>query len=60
MNMFLWLLDFVTLSNIFFRSFSILVYNATIISLWIIVYYLIIANAGLRPSLIIRQYTIHL
>ena len=43
--MFLWLFDFVTPSNIFFRSFSILVYNNTIISLRLIVYYLIIANS---------------
>ena len=60
MNMLLWLLDFVTPLNKFFRSFSILVYNNTIISLRLIVYYLIIANSGLRPSLAIRQYTIRL
>ena len=36
--------------SIFFQNFSILVYNNTIISLRLIVYYLIIANSGLRPS----------
>ena len=36
MNMFLWLLDFVTSLNNFFRSFSILVHNNTIISLRLI------------------------
>ena len=61
MSMFLWLLDFVTPSNNFFRSFSMLVYNNTIIFLRLIEYYLIIANSGLRPSFAsIRQYTIHL
>ena len=56
MNMLLWLHDFVTLSNnVFIRSFSILVYNDTIISLRLIVYYLIIANSGLRPSFAICQ-----
>ena len=53
--MFLWLLDFVRPSNNFFRSFSILVYNNTIVSLRLIVYYLIIANSGLRPSFPIYQ-----
>ena len=48
MNMFWWLLDFVTPSkNNFFPSFSILVYDNTIISLRLIIYYLIIANSGL-------------
>ena len=51
MNMFLWLLDFVRPSNNFVQSFSILVYNNTIIvSLRLI---------ALR-SLSIRQYMIHL
>ena len=50
MNIFLWLLDFVTPLNNFFRSFSILVYNNTIISLRLIVYYLIVANSGLYDS----------
>ena len=45
MNMFLWLLDFVTPLNKFFsRTFSILAYNNTINSLRLIVYDLIIAN----------------
>ena len=44
MNVFLWLLDFVTPSNNFFQSFGILVYNNTLISLRLIVYYLIIAR----------------
>ena len=55
MNMFLWLLNFVTLLNNFFRSFSILVYNNTITFLMLIVYYLIIANSGLRPPFAIYQ-----
>ena len=55
MNMFLWLLDFVTPLNNFFRCFSILVYNNTIISLRLIVYDLIIANEGLRPSFAIYE-----
>ena len=56
MNMFLWSVDFVTPSNNFFsRSFSILVYNNTIISLKLIVYYLIIVNSRLRPSFAIYQ-----
>ena len=55
MNMFLWLLDFVTPSNNFYPSFSILVYNNTITSLRLIVYYLIIANSRLRPSFTIYQ-----
>ena len=55
MNMFLWLLDFVTSLNKFFRSFSILVYNNTIISLRLIVYTLILANPRLRPSFAIYQ-----
>ena len=53
--MFLWLLDFVIPSNNFVPSFSILVYNNTIISLRLIVYYLIIANSGLCPSFAIYQ-----
>ena len=57
MNMFLWLLDFVRHSSNFFPSFSILVYNNTIISLRLSVYYLIIANSGLRPSFAIYQAT---
>ena len=55
MNMFLWLLDFVTLLNNFFGSFIILVYNKTILSLRLIVYYLIIANSGFRPPFAICQ-----
>ena len=55
MNMFSWLLDFVTPLNNFFQNFSILVYNNTIISLRLIVYYLIIANSGPRPSFAIYQ-----
>ena len=55
MCMFLWLLDFVTSLNNFFRNFSILVYNDTIISLRLIVYYLIIANSGFCPSFTINQ-----
>ena len=39
----------------FFLSFSILVYNNTIISLRLIVYYLIIANSALCPSFAIYQ-----
>ena len=55
MNMFSWLLDFVTPLNNFFRSFSVLVYNNTIISLRLIVYYLIVANSGLCPSFAFYQ-----
>ena len=55
MNMFLWSLNIVTPSNIFFKSFSILVHNNTIISLKLIVYNLIIVNSGLRPSFAIYQ-----
>ena len=54
-NMFLRLLDFVRPSNSFFQSFGILVYNNTIISLRLIIYYRIIANSGLRPSFAIYQ-----
>ena len=61
MNVFLWLLDFVTPLNNFFQSFSILVYNNTIISLRLIIYYLIVGNSGLCLRLLsIGQYTIHL
>ena len=50
MNMFLWLLDFVTPSNNFFPSFSILVYNNTIISLRFIVRYFIIYDSPSRDN----------
>ena len=39
-----------TPSNNFFNNFSTLVYNNTIISLMLIVYYLIIANSVLHSS----------
>ena len=53
--MFLWLLDFVIPLKVFFRSFSILVYNNEITSLRFIAYYLITANSGLRSSFAIYQ-----
>ena len=56
MNTFLWLLDFL---NKFFRGFGVLVYNNTIIFLRLIVYYLISANLGLRPSFAIYQTLIY-
>ena len=54
MNMFLWLLDFLTPSNNFFEVL-LFWYNNTIISLRLIVYYLIFANSGLRPSFAVSK-----